>query len=182
MFRTRYDENVRYYSNSGSPTEHQRKLKVDEYGRKELVIVGEIDSFGMIQSHKDSVDINLILDRFARGDASVLNKVQGVFGDFTSMPKTLAELSQRVLDAEQLFSNLPLEIREEFGHDPSQFFASIGSEKYNKAIEKSNLNITNLEASKNAEAYEKAVNERAKFNIDVKNAQDSLTKGADLSE
>lgn len=107
------------------------KMTVDENGVRELKKTGQIDLYAQIQSFKDSCDINYILERFAKGDVSALSKIQGVYGDFMNMPRTMAELSQRVIDAENLFNTLPLDVRQQFNFSPSEFFASIGSDKFN---------------------------------------------------
>lgn len=125
-----------FYSNPGSPFRKVFKLKVMEDGSKDLVCVGEYNFYDEIQSHKDSVDINNILDRYARGDISVLNRVASVYGDFTSMPTTLGELSQRILDANDLFNNLDVDVRREFDFDAGKFFSSLGTEKFNEVVEK----------------------------------------------
>lgn len=132
-FRTQYDE-LDIISNSGDRYEPTYKLKTDKNGVRDLVKTGQVDCYAMIQSHKDSVDLKLTLQRFANGDTTALNKVNGCYGDFTNMPTTFAELSQRVLDAEDMFNQLPLEVRREFDHSPSEFFAAIGTEKFEKAL------------------------------------------------
>lgn len=130
-FVTKYQKE-RVRSNAGSRMQPQYKMTVNkETGAHELKQKGEINLYAQIQSFKNSTDVNYILEKFARGDESALSKVQGVYGDFTEMPKTLAELSQRVLDARTLFDNLPLDVREQFDFNPSVFFASIGSDKFN---------------------------------------------------
>lgn len=125
-----------FISNAGSPYRKVFKLKVQDDGSRDLVAVGEYNFYDEIQSHADSVDISNILDRYARGDISVLNRVSSVYGDFTSMPTTLGELSQRILDANDLFNNLAVDVRREFDFDAGKFFASLGSEKFNSIVEK----------------------------------------------
>lgn len=122
---------TRYRHHTGTGVEPEYKLMVSKDGVRDLQIVGEIDTYGKIQSYKDSVDINVILQRFANGDTSALSSKQGMYGDFTQVPRTLAELQQRVIDAEQLFYAQPLEVRAQFNHSPSQFFAAIGTDKFN---------------------------------------------------
>lgn len=136
MFFTQWNETIpkKEASHSGSEFEPVYKLITDEDGYRNLTIVGKKDLYAEIQASKDSCDINLILERFARGDESALSRLQGVYGDFTEMPKTLAELQQRVLDAEVLFSQLPLEERAKFDYNPSVFFAAMGTAEFNAAI------------------------------------------------
>lgn len=86
--------------------------------------------YSEIQSHKESVDINCILERFERGDMNVLNRRSGIYLDVTDMPKSYAEMYQRIMDAEAQFKALPLNIREQFNHSPQEFFAAIGTDKW----------------------------------------------------
>lgn len=86
--------------------------------------------YSEIQSHKESVDINCILERFERGDMNVLNRRTGIYLDVTDMPKSYAEMYQRIMDAEAHFKALPLDVREKFHHSPQEFFAAIGTDKW----------------------------------------------------
>lgn len=117
----------------GSGMKDTYKMHVDENGVRELKKSGEYNLYADIQSYKDSVSIDYILTRFVNGDESALSRVQGIYGDFTQMPTTMAELQQRVIDAEHLFNNLPLDIREQYNFSASEFFAQLDSEK-TKAI------------------------------------------------
>lgn len=131
MFETWYNrkKDHRITSNVGSPMKATYKMHVDENGKRELRKSGEYNLYAEIQSYKDSCSIDYILSRFAAGDDTALSRVQGIYGDFTDMPTTYAEVCQRVIDAEHLFNNLPLEIRQEYNFSPSEFFAQIDSEK-----------------------------------------------------
>ena len=117
----------------GSGMKDTYKMHVDEDGKRELKKSGVYNLYADIQSYKDSVSIDYILTRFVNGDETALSRVQGIYGDFTQMPTTMAELQQRVIDAEHLFNNLPLEIREQYNFSASEFFAQLDSDK-TKAI------------------------------------------------
>ena len=117
----------------GSGMKDTYKMHVDEDGKRELKKSGEYNLYADIQSYKDSVSIDYILTRFVNGDETALSRVQGIYGDFTQMPTTMAELQQRVIDAEHLFNNLPLDIREQYNFSASEFFAQLDSDK-TKAI------------------------------------------------
>lgn len=129
-----YEKIDRVPTASGSPEKPGFKLFIDEKGRRTLKENGKIDIYAQIQSHKESVDINYILARFANGDTSALSKVQGVYGDFTNIPTSLNELQNRIVDAERLFYQLPLETREQFEHNPSIFYSSIGTEAFERVL------------------------------------------------
>ncbi len=135
MFDTQFDRLgvSRETSNPGSGMKDTYKMHVDENGKRELKKSGEYNLYADIQSYKDSVSIDYILTRFVNGDETALSRVQGIYGDFTEMPRTMAELQQRVIDAEHLFDSLPLEIRAQYNHSASEFFAQLDSDK-TKAI------------------------------------------------
>ena len=136
MFDTAYSRiGVRVLSNTGSPKKPLYRLFVDDDGKRELRPSGEYDLYAEIQSYKDSVSIDYILSRFCAGDTSALSRVQGVYGDFTQMPTTMAELQQRVIDATALFDSLPLEVREQYNFSPSEFFAQLDTEKTKNIFE-----------------------------------------------
>lgn len=134
MFDTQFSrKGQRVTAEVGSGMKPTYKMHVDDDGKRELRKSGEYNLYAEIQSYKDSVSIDYILSRFVNGDDSALSRVQGVYGDFTEMPKTMAELQQRVIDAENLFNQLPLDIRAQYNHSASEFFAQLDSDK-TKAI------------------------------------------------
>ena len=95
---------------------------------------GTENLYDYIQSHRDSVDIHKILQRFEEGDVNVLSKVQGQFGDFSDYPRSYAELLNKVLEGEQSFNQLPLDVREQFGFSYERWLASAGSESWISAM------------------------------------------------
>lgn len=121
------------FSKIGSGMKPTYKMHVDEDGKRELKQSGEFNLYADIQSYEQSVSIDYLLTKFINGDTTALSRAQGVYGDFTQMPRTLAELQQRVIDAENLFNSLPLDIRAQYNHSASEFFAQLDSDK-TKAI------------------------------------------------
>lgn len=132
-FRTQYDR-VEIVSNSGDYLNPTYSPKVHDDGSIDLVETGVVDTYQEIQAWKDSCDIHAILRRYFNGDASALSKNAPLFGDFTEAPKSLAEYYQRMIDAEAAFNRLPVETRAKFNHSASEFFSSIGSEKFNEIM------------------------------------------------
>lgn len=130
MFQTWHREPVHVYSEHGSPVKVLYAPEFDKRGVMKLVESGREDLYAFIQSHKDSVDLHKIMERFQNGDVSVLQRVQGVFGDFSEMPKTYAELLNVTLEAESTFASLPLEIREKFGHSFQAWLAQAGTQDW----------------------------------------------------
>lgn len=63
-------------------------------------------------------------------DPSVLNQRIGQYGDFTQMPKTLAEFQQMALDMEHAFNELPLDVRKQFDNSVDKFIHDAGSKEW----------------------------------------------------
>lgn len=127
---TQFDRRGRRISNHGSRKVVKYSSHVDEYGNVELEAVGQDDLYDMIQSHADSVNINVLLKRFQMGDATALGVPHGSFGDFTEMPTTYAEMLNKINRAQEIFDSLPVEQRSKFDHDFNQFIATLGTEEW----------------------------------------------------
>lgn len=124
-FITQYDSHQRIFSNGGSPEHVLYSPVLDENGHLELVESGVENIYDMIQSHKDSCDINLLVKRFAAGEYDVLEKRQGQYLDATQFPATYAEMLNNVIDGEKKFYELPVEVRARFGHSFTQWLAAM---------------------------------------------------------
>lgn len=124
QFRTQYDrQQIR--SNVGTREKVVYSPEFDRHGHFELVESGKENLYEFIQSFKESVDINVILKRFANGDASALARRQGTYGDFTGMPNSYAEMLNRLTKAEEFFNDLPVETRAQFNHNFGEFVAQL---------------------------------------------------------
>lgn len=114
-FRNMYDTDFkREFTCSGEVEAPIYSPSVDNEGRITLEVTGTRNISEFINSFRDSCDINNIVARFNAGDASVLSRSQGAFFDATQLPHTYAEMLNTVINAEQTFNQLPLEVRERF--------------------------------------------------------------------
>ncbi len=129
-FDNRYRSHVRFHSEVGDPVKILYSPEFDKNGVMTLKESGRENLYDFIQSHKDSVDIHKIMQRFEEGDVNALSKVQGQFGDFSQFPKTYAEMLNQVIEGENAFNGLPLEVREKFGFSFQQWLASAGSDEW----------------------------------------------------
>lgn len=129
-FKTQFDEHDRKPANIGSPDKILYQARVDENGVLDLVESGREDLYGFIQSHKDSVDIHVILKRYMDGDTSVMSRAQGVFADITDAPKSYAELLNAVIAGEQYFAQLPLDIRAKFDHSFHKWMSTMDKPEF----------------------------------------------------
>lgn len=72
------------------------------------------------QSFKKECDINHIMAQYLKtGNINHLAKYNGQYMDCTSM--TFQEALNTVIKAQEVFDELPSELRERFGHDPGKF-------------------------------------------------------------
>lgn len=112
-------------------------LEIDKTtGKKTLKETGKTNIYDKIQASAEQTKIYNILDRFNAGDIDAINKVKGHYGDFTNLPRTLAEAQQQLINAEKLFYQQPLEVRQEFNHNPAEFFAAAASGDVLTRVEK----------------------------------------------
>ena len=125
IWRTQYDAHDRVTQNPGSRIKQLYTAKVDRDGVLELCPSGTENIYDYIQSFKDSVDINVIVQRFANGDVTALNKVQGNYGDFTEFPKTYAEMLNVVIAGREYFDSLPVETKAKFHHSFAEWLSDM---------------------------------------------------------
>lgn len=130
MFPTQYDKPKRKFTNAGSRIHEIYVGKYDENGHMFLEKTGEEDIYAQIQSHKDSVDINVLMKRYANGETDVLSRVQGVFADVSGMPRTYAEMMNLVNDSTSAFESLPVDVREKFNHNVMEFLQQSGTDQW----------------------------------------------------
>lgn len=129
-FKTQYNGRVRRFINSGERLKKEYMPKFDKDGNWQLVETGETDLYEYIQSHALSCDINVLMARYKNGELDVLQRVQGAYGDFTQMPETYADMMNKVIEAENHFNSLPVEIREKFDHSVVKYMQSFGSPEW----------------------------------------------------
>lgn len=95
---------------------------------------GTVNIYDEIQSHRESVELSTLLQRYAQGDVTALNQIDGVYADVSDMPSTYAELFNRVRDAENSFNALPEDVRLLFDNSPVSFWQSIGTPEFASKI------------------------------------------------
>lgn len=134
MFKTWHDQRDRVHCDPGRREKILYSPEFDRNGIMTLKESGRENLYDFIQSHRDSVDLHKILDRFQSGDVGALSRVQGSFGDFSQFPQTYAELLNQVIAGEQTFNSLPLDVREKFGHSFHAWLAQAGSESWMQAM------------------------------------------------
>lgn len=140
-FRSILSSTSEFISNPGSPYLDQYEYEVDKKGVRSLVKTGEKkDVYSAIQADYPSTDINLLMKRFALGDASAINVREGIYADVTKMPSTYAELFDKAEDCSEYFDALPAELKQMFDNSYTQFFTELDSDQksFNDKIQKYN--------------------------------------------
>lgn len=126
-FRTQYEDRAPVFQEPGSREKLIYSPRYDDNGVLDLVVTGKEDIYAFIQSHKESTDIHVLLDRFANGETDVLQRMQGFYGDVTSMPKTYAEVLNAVIVGEETFARLPVEVKQRFDNSFAVWLSSMDS-------------------------------------------------------
>ena len=113
-FPTLYDSRDPIYTDPGSADVPIYSPSVDNDGHINLEVIGVKNLPEYIDSFRESCDINNLVARFNAGDVTALSRTQGAFFDATQLPHTYAEMLNTVINAEQTFNSLPIDIREKF--------------------------------------------------------------------
>lgn len=142
-FRTQYSEDTKdFISEPGSKYLDQYSYDFDEKGEVKSstlhVTDKPINVYEKIQADYASTDINLLMQRFALGDSSAINVREGVYADVTKMPKTWAELFDRVNTCEDYFVRLPAELKQMFNNSYEEFWSEYGSKDFEDKIDEYN--------------------------------------------
>lgn len=122
-FSHQYRPKERYFTNSGSGEKILYTAEYDSKGRLVLRESGKEDLYGFIQSHRDSVDIHVLLKRFAAGEEDVMSRVQGFYADVADMPTSFADVLNLVRRGEDFFDHLPAEEKAKYGNSFAQFLS-----------------------------------------------------------
>lgn len=118
------------FSKFDSPTNPGSRIKkvysgrYDKEGNIVLDEVGEENIYETIQSFAAETDINNIMRRYMAGDVDVLSRVQGFYFDASELPDNVPEMLNKLNYAEEEFSKLPIEFKEQYGNDFVKFLST----------------------------------------------------------
>lgn len=131
-YKTAYSEmnnNHVYITESGSQLQNEYGYEIDSYGRKVLVKTGETNLYQKIQEQLEETKIENILRRAMAGDNSVF-RPEGIYADLTEMPSNLLEARQSMQKLENVWQELPKELKAKYNYDLDQFIGQSGSEQW----------------------------------------------------
>ena len=156
IFKTAYGEREHYFIPTGNGIEPVYGYEINKYGQKELVQIGETNLYEKIQESLEETKIENILKRVVAGDTTIL-RPDGIYADISEAPKNLIEARQQIQKLENLWKDLPIDTKREYGMSIENFVNESGSEKWLKSMgllkeDQIAEAETSKKASKNAES------------------------------
>lgn len=128
---------------TAKPTEAGESIRrtylweINEKGEKVLTLDQTIDQQAEIDSYLEETKLENIIRR-ASIDPDIAARLVPDVGkgiqDFTEAPETLAELQNIILRAEQIWEDVPKEIKLKFDNDVDKFVSSFGSIEWAKNL------------------------------------------------
>lgn len=151
MFRTQYDRE-RVTSEPGNPIKEKFEGRLDKYGNIVIEKKGEVNLYAFINSFADSVDINVLLARFANGDQNALLQRAADFLDVSNIPTNIADMLNLVNDGKRFFDQLPVEVKKAFDNDFNKFITTSDTQEWYEIMCQSPQDIEKqkIKASKEA--------------------------------
>lgn len=144
-FNSYYGTKNEVHSNAGNRYSVDYELMLDKDGKEHLEPCGQTDLYAFIQSHRDSVDFNLIIARYMQGDVNALERAQGFYEDVSGMNTNLAEVMNMIRTGKNVFDGLPTEVKELYNNDYQQFVANPSKAAEFAKKQVSALNVENFE-------------------------------------
>lgn len=111
------------------------------------------------ESQAAECDVNRIVERFMKTGVLPGTDVQGLYGDFSSVPDYQKALDV-VMQAEEQFANLDAKVRSRFDNDPEKFLAFATDPKNGQ--EMVDLGLATVRPEKDVERLERAIRESGK--------------------
>lgn len=121
---------------AGNRTEPHYVERYTETGHPYLVKDGETDVYAIIQSHKEECDINLMLQRYAAGDTSIMRN-DARYIDTSNIPTSIHEMFNYMNSQREKFDALPVAIKQKFDNSFEVWASTSGTADW---IEKMGMN------------------------------------------
>ena len=128
MLRRTKEESVQFASDPGNRFYIQKHGDVQPNGVITLVPDKEIDLQEKYNAEYPATTIENILANSSPLDSFADDGLHGI--DATQLPKTFAEFLQLQIDRKREFDRLPVEVKQKFNNDVSQYMATAGSEEW----------------------------------------------------
>lgn len=133
-FNNQFQKRAPVFQEPGSRIRVVYSPRYTDSGVLDLVATGQENLYEYIQSHKESTDIHVLLDRFVNGEVDVLQRMQGFYSDVTDMPKTYAEVLNAVIAGEETFARLPVDVKQRFDNSFAVWLTSMDKPDFAKRM------------------------------------------------
>lgn len=125
---------LNFVTDAGSPIKQLYTGSVGTDGIISLKKAGQKNIQDEINSFERSTDLYNIISRLTPEELQLQAQMQQEFFDATGLPKTYAEALQLIIDGQNQFERLPVEVKQKFNNDFNQWFATAGTEDWFKKI------------------------------------------------
>lgn len=134
-FKTILENRERIFSPTGEKIEEVWSMKINDEGKEEFYVSGKTNVYEKIQAFAEDVKIeNIIAKVTATGDTTILEKVKGEYADISTLPTNLFEAQQQIREAEKVFNEMPINVKEKYGNNFNIYLKDFGSENWAKNI------------------------------------------------
>lgn len=137
----RMENAQRFRTRSGDGLGRNFVRVVNELGDRTFKEIAPTDLYQQIQSHRSSVDLPILLERYRRREIDPITMSSlmtaggdGAYLDTTQMPRTYAEVFERAERARLFFDRLPADVKSDFGNSYVKFWSTFGSPEFNNVM------------------------------------------------
>lgn len=128
MIRRTKEQSAEFRSDPGNRFYIEKHGEVQPNGVIKLVPDKEIDLQEKYNAEYPATTIENILANSSPLDSFADDGLHGI--DATQLPKTFAEFLQLQIDRKREFDRLPVDVKQKFNNDVSQYMATAGSEEW----------------------------------------------------
>ena len=139
-YRTQFDKRDRDQFRTNPGRKEYEVYVADENGNP--VVSGVRNRYDEIQSHRESVELSVLLQRYALGDETALNQRVGEYVDVTDAPSSYAEFVDQFKRMESDFYSLPDGFRELFANNPAAYWKALGTDEFGEKINQYFASVT----------------------------------------
>lgn len=119
-----------FYTDPGDPMHPIYTAKVLKDGSIDLKLSGFENLQDKIEAERASTELATLIARFENGDLTALRSREGFYGDILNVPRTIGEAMNVVLQAENEFDFLPVDIKKQFDSDWRKWLAAAGTKEW----------------------------------------------------
>lgn len=124
-YQTEYDR-IRPKTEAGDELLPVYQERTDQKGKTYLKKIGDTNVYEKIQASLEETQTYNIIERYKQtGDITLLNQRKTIYGDFTDIPNSPADLQNTLVKAQQAFDSLDRKVREAFENDAGMFTQAI---------------------------------------------------------